>query len=439
MSNNIYLEIGAILLLILANGFFSLSEFSIIASRRSSLKRLVKIRKKGAVRAERIHSHPESFLATVQVGITFVGTIAGVFSGMTIVDAIIPAIKKIPIGGVAEIARTIAFVVVVVSISFLSIVIGELVPKYIALSRPERIATLVSGPMTLFIKVGSLLVRLLSGTAKGITWLLGLRRISERSSITEEEINMIIAEGREKGVFDKTEQELIHSVFDFSDTTARQAMTPRTEIIGVNIESSREKILQIVTEYGFSRYPVYRGTLDQIVGIIYTKDIIKIQQHSELFAIGDIIRKPLFVPDSMLLNVLLRLFQQKRVHAAVVLDEFGGTAGMITLEDLLEEIVGEIQDEHDTSESEFVPKTKNIAFAAGSLRVDELNDQFDTDLPEGGADTLGGLIFETLGRLPAKGEEITIGSVKLGILEIEGNRLRRLRVEKLQAKRKRKA
>ncbi len=430
MNNPLSFEIIAILLLILANGFFSLSEFSIIASRKSTLKRMVKAGSRSAKRAERLQSRPESFLATVQVGITFVGTIAGVFSGMTIVTAVKPAIASLPIPGAKAAAGSVSFALVVVAISFLSIVIGELVPKYIALSRPEKIASAVSRPMMVFIRGGYVLVRLLSGTAKLITRILGLRQISERSSITEEEIDMIIADGREKGVFTKTEQELIHSVFDFSDTTARRSMTPRTEIVGVDIESTHEAIIKLITQHGFSRYPVYSGTLDHIEGIIYTKDIIKVMQHGELSVIRDFIRKPLFIPDSMKLNVLLKVFQQKRVHAAIVLDEFGGTAGMITLEDLLEEIVGQIQDEHDSEQTEFVRKSKGVAFAAASLRIDELNDQFGTTLPEDGPDTIGGLVFETLGHLPAKGERIKFRSVVFTVLEVEGNRVRRLRVEK---------
>lgn len=432
--DNIYIEILAIFLLIAINGFFSLSEFSIIASRKSRLKRLIQEGSRSASRAVKIQSRPESFLATVQIGITFVGVLAGVFSGMTIVNHISPLVAGIPIDFISSSARTVSFFIIVVIISFASIVLGELVPKYIALSRPEKIALRVSGPISVFIKVSFFLIRILTGTAKGIIRLIGIKQTSDRFSVTEEEINILIAEGREKGVFDKTEQELIHSIFDFSDITARRAMTPRTDIIGVNIEDDTDKILKSVTSNGFSRYPVYEDTLDRIVGIIYTKDIIRILQHSDLILINDIIRKPLFVPDSMKLNTLLRTFQQKRVHMAIVLDEFGGTAGLITLEDLLEEIVGEIQDEFDTEQKEFVQKSEVLAFVAGSLRVDELNDQFGTRLSEDDPNTITGLIFERLGRPAAKGDKVIIKNVKFIVLEVEGNRLKRLRVEKLPVK-----
>ncbi len=395
--HNIYLEILAILVLIAANGFFALSEFSIIASRRSKLKRMAKHGHQSAARAEKIRSRPEAFLATVQVGITFVGTLAGVFSGMIIVDSITPFIARIPIDPIARSAQPVAFFLIVILISFFSVVLGELVPKYIALARPERIASALAGPISIFITACHFLVRLLSGTAKGIIRLVGLKPAADGSAITEDEINIMIAEGLEKGIFDVTEQQLIQSVFDFSDTTARQAMTPRTEIIGIDINDPTDKVLKKMTENGFSRYPVYQGDLDKIIGIIYTKDLLRVIQHSRLIIIKDIIRKPLFVPDSVKLKMLLGTFKQKKMHVAIVLDEFGGTAGLITLEDLLEEIVGEIQDEHDTEQSEFSIKNDRVAFAAGSLRIDELNERFGLNLPTDNPSTLAGLVFDRLG------------------------------------------
>ena len=344
MHNN-FIEILAIFLLILANGFFSLSEFSIIASRRAKLKRMSKDGYRGSAKAVKIHANPEKFLAAVQVGITFVGTFAGVFSGVTIVNLLVPVFKDIPVNIISKSARPLALFIVVFGISFLSVVLGELVPKYIALSNPEKIASKVSGPMTVFTTLGSVIVRLLSATSKRIARILGFTQISQRSSINEDDINFIIAEGRETGVFDETEQKLIHSVFDFTDVTARKAMTPRTDIIGIEIGDKQDKIVRMMSESGFSRYPVYRETLDHIEGILYTKDIITTLHQGEKININDVIKKALFVPDSMMLTSLLKTFQHKRVHAAIVLDEFGGTAGMITLEDLLEEIVGEIHGE----------------------------------------------------------------------------------------------
>lgn len=430
--DSLYLEILAILVLIIANGFFSLTEFAIIASSKGRLKRLAKEGRKSASRALKIHSNPESFLATVQVGITFVAMLTGVFSGATLVDHIKPLIESIPFKIISGYARPISYVLIAVIISFVSIVLGELVPKYIALSRPARIASATSAPMSILIKIGFVPVKILTGTAKGIISMLGVKP-GGRTSVNEDEINILIAEGREKGVFDETEEEMISSVFDFTDTNARQAMTPRTDIVGIELNEVTEKILKTVTTSGYSRYPVYEETMDKIAGVIYTKDIIRVLQHTDVIVINDIIRKPFFVPDSMKLNTLLSTFKEKRIHIAFVLDEFGGTAGLITLEDLLEEIVGEIQDEHDRGQKEFVEKSKSLAFVAGSLRPDELNDHFDTNLPEDGPDTIAGVIFEKLGYPAKKGDEVIIGNVKFLVLEVDGNRLQRLRVEKLPA------
>nr|MBN2277756.1 HlyC/CorC family transporter [candidate division Zixibacteria bacterium] len=428
---NTYIEILAIVILILANGFFSLSEFAIIASRKSRLKRYAQEGRRAAARAFKIHSRPESFLATVQVGITVVGTLAGVFSGMTIVNYLTPVIASIPNSLIAGSARTLSFLIIVGIISYATVVIGELVPKYLALTNPEKIALLVSGPITLFVRIAFLPVKVLTLSARGIMRLIGVRKTAGRASITEDEINILITEGREKGVFDETEEEMIQSVFDFTDTTARQAMTPRTEIIGIEHHDPPAEILKIINSHGFSRYPVYDESLDNIVGIIYTKDLIRILQNSELIIINDIIRKPFFVPDSMKLNTLLKTMQKKRVHAAIVLDEFGGTAGMITLEDILEEIVGDIYDEFDTEQREFVIKSEKMAFASGSFRVDELNDEFGTTFPEDGPETLSGLLFQKLGHPSIKGEELVLNGIRFRVLEVKGNRLKRLSIEKL--------
>ncbi len=424
-----FLEIIAIVILVAANGFFALSEFAIIASRRSKLKQLARRNYRHAALAAKMQSHPENFLATIQMGITFVGVLAGVFGGMTIVESLTPQLAGMGLG--PRYAQTVSFVLVVVGIGVLSVVMGELVPKHLALSSPERIAATVARPISLFSSLTYFAVKMLTGFTRLILRMLGFKHLPERSVIAEDEINLIIAEGREKGVFDATEQEIIHSVFDFSDTTARQAMTPRTDIVGLDINDATDAILKKMSEEGFSRYPVYDGDLDNIVGILYTKDTINILRGTRHLAFHEIIRKPFFIPDSMKLNHLLKTFQQKKVHVAIVLDEFGGTAGLITLEDLLEEIVGEIQDEYDTDKREFVKESDTVAFASASYGVDDLNHTFKTTLPEDGPDTIGGMVFTNMGRIASKGEEVVIDNLRITILEVDGNRMKRFRLEKL--------
>ncbi len=424
------IELLAIFALILANGFFAASEFALIASRRSRILNLVRKGDKRASRTRQLLKKPDRFLAAIQIGITFVATLAGVFSGATIVKTITPQIRQIPIPAISNTAHGVAIVIVVVFISVLSVVIGELIPKYIALGNPEKIALRVTRPISFFSKATFVIVSVLTGTAKLILRLFGYSRLPERSHITEDEINILISEGTEKGVFDKTEQKLIRSVFHFTDTTVKQAMTPRVDIIGIPADWPQQKILETMTKNGYSRYPVYRDSIDQIQGIVYTKDLISLMVLGDVIILKDIIRKPLFVPDSMPLTTLLRRFQKRKKHIAVVLDEFGGTAGLITLEDILEEIVGEIQDEHDQDQPEFVAHSDKVAFAAAAFRVDELNESFGVGLPLDVSDTLGGLIVEELGRIPDVTEQVDIRGLKFTVLEMEGSRIKRLRVEK---------
>jgi putative hemolysin len=430
MDAPLWLQLLALFLLIVANGFFALSEFSIIASRRGRLRQKSVQRKRGAAAAERLHANPEKFLATIQVGITLVGTVAGVFGGATLVERLRSYLESSPYPFLVGSAHGVAVVVVAIGITVTTVVLGELVPKYVALSHPERFARYVSLPTTVFIKLTSVFSSILSATAAMIVRLLGVKKESGRPLIGEEEINQMIFEGKERGIIDATEEQLIRSVFEFADTSVRRAMTPRTAVVGIDINASPEKIVFLIIEEGYSRYPVYEGDLDNIVGILYTKDIIVQEMNPELIILKDMIRKPAFVPDSMPLSALLREFQRRKYHMAIVLDEFGGTAGIITLEDILEELVGEIQDEYDTEQMPLVKHSETVAYADGSVRPGDVNRLMESHLPEDTADTLAGLVIHHLGRLPERYEQIDIADMRIVILEHEANRLTRLKLEK---------
>jgi len=425
-----YIELLAIIILIAANGFFAASEFALIAARRSRIIQWVKQGHPGAMRTKELLQKPDRFLAAIQIGITVISTLAGVFGGATLVKSLIPIIERVPIPFISNAANPIAIAVVVLFISGLSLLLGELVPKYIALADPERLAIRVSRPISILSRSTSFLVSFLAWATRKILKLFGFSKVPEESHVTEEEINILIAEGLEKGAFDPTEQRLIKSVFDFSDTTVRQVMTPRVDIVGVEVNWPQEKLLETMARHGYSRYPVYETSLDQIVGIIYTKDLILMTAAGEKISQRTSMRSPLFVPDSMPLRMLLSKFQRHQVHMAIVLDEFGGTAGLITLEDILEEIVGEIHDEHDEAQPEYTRHSERVAFAAGSIRPDDLNQALSINLPTETSDTLAGLIIETLGRVPDQGEEVVIRDVHLKVLRLDGNRIRRVRIEK---------
>ncbi|MEA2031229.1 MAG: hemolysin family protein [candidate division Zixibacteria bacterium] len=431
MDSGLYLYILAILALIIANGFFSLSEFSIIASRQSKLKQQKSDGKLGADRAEKLQSNPDRFLATIQIGITLVATISGVFGGATLVEPLRQILAVIPLEYVADIAQPLALGIISILITIATVVIGELVPKYLALSNPERFACMVSSPITIFTRLTVFLSSTLSGAANLILMLFGVKYGKSSGIVTEDEINLMILEGKKKGVFDDTEEKLIKSVFDFADSTVRRAMTPRPDVIAINKTATPDEIIKAIVTYGHSKYPVYENNIDNVIGVLYTRDIIHHKMNPRLIILTDIIRKPTFVPDSMLLSRLLREFQHKKREFALVLDEFGGTAGIVTLEDILEELVGEIQDEDDDSDNPLVKHSDTIAYADGTVWPGAINELMDSKLPEEESDTLAGLIIDHLGRLPKRKDVITIADMNITILERDNIRLTRLKLEKI--------
>jgi putative hemolysin len=434
MDSELILELAAILALVIANGLFVLIEFSIISSRVSRLAQKKTERKWGAERARKLRADPDRFLASIQVGITLVTALLGVFSGATIVDKVELLLMQAPWHWVVDSAKSLALGIVVVGITILSVVLGELVPKYIALSNPERYARYVAGPAQFFITFTAPFSKLLSWLSRSIVRLLGFRHSDSHHHITEEEINQMLLDGRHRGVFDDTEQEFVRSVFDFADSTVRRAMTPRPDVIAIERSTHASDILQLILQEGYSRYPVYDDTIDKVIGVLHSKDLMARTVELDKVTVAGLMRAPMFVPDSMPLPRLMREFQRGRNHMAIVLDEFGGTAGIITLEDILEELVGEIQDEYDTEAAPIVKHSGTLLYADGDVWPGDANELIDSHLPEEGHDTLAGLIMATLGRLPRKHEVVEIADARLTVLAKSGNRILRLMVEKIVEK-----
>lgn len=431
MGSHLVLEIVAIVLLVLANGFFVLSEFAIIASRKSRLRQKVEQGLFGSRKAVHLHDNPESFLATVQIGIALVGALVGVISGATFVEQLEQALSASSIGIVARGAGPIAVAIVVVSITVLSVVLGELVPKFIALSYPEKYARLVAAPVLVFYRATFVFAYALSSVARAITRAFGIHRDPARDLVSSEEIEHIIVEGREKGMFDINEEQFVKKLFEFTDATVRRAMKPRTDVIGLDINGPPCDILHVISENGYSRYPVFERTLDHVVGVLYTKDLIAAGTNLKEINLKNLVREPLFVPDSMPLPRLLKKFRRGKNHLAVVLDEYGGTAGIITLEDILEELVGEIQDEYDTEAAPVVKLSDTTVHADGSVWPGEINELLRSSLPEDEVKTLAGLFIDAVGRVPERNESIVIADAKMTVLTKDKNRIVRLKVEKV--------
>ena len=425
------IELVAILLFILANGFFALSEFSVIASRRSKLRQDAKEGKTGAATAEKLNHTPKRFLATIQVGVTLFTTLAGVFSGATLVEQLDQLIQQCSWNSIAGVSRPLSVGLVTLAITIAAVILGELVPKYLALSFPERYARRVARPIMLIIKLSSFFSNFLSNTASLLVRLMGVKSDPNRTAVSEEEINLMIIDGREKGIFNETEEKLIRSVFGFADSTVRRAMIPRTDVIGIEQNTKPNEIIRMVMKYGRSRYPIFAGTIDHVVGVLYVKDLVLHKLDPKLINLRDLIRKPAFVPDSMPLSKLLSDFQRKKSRLAIVLDEFGGTAGIITLQDVLEELVGEIQDEDETGSPELVKHSETVAYADGSVWPGAINELMNSNLPEDKVETLAGLVIDSLGRLPKRDETIQVADMKITVLEQINNRVTRLKLTKI--------
>ena len=428
--NGLTTEVLIILGLILANGFFALSELSLVSARRSRLEELSGAGSKSARRALKLVDHPDRFLAAVQIGITFVGTFAAVYGGATIVKYLEPKLAALPIGFIGGNAEWVAVAIVVFAIAFVSIVLGELAPKYLALAHAEKIAGFVSRPMTILSKALKYFIPIFVFSAKTLLRPFGLREVKRGGVVSEMAVRLLMSEGRKSGVFDASNEELVRSALDFADTTAREAMTPRADIVAFSESVSFDTMMDTIAEEGYSRYPVYSESIDRIVGTVFLKDIVQRMRKSAVVSLHDVLRKPMFVPDSMELAELLKKMQSKHEHLAICLDEFGGTAGLITLEDILEEIVGEIQDETDEEVAEFSANSESVAFISGTLRPDQLNERFGSDLPENSSRTVAGMIVSALGRIPEKQESVRLNGLLVTVLERQGSRIVRMRVEK---------
>jgi len=311
--------------------------------------------------------------------------------------------------------------------------ICENIPQSIAHKAPFNLALAAAGPINFIIIILTVPTAFLKFISTLIVKIIYRKQPESTDGATEEKIIDMIDAGTRTGEFDTTEQELIKSVFEFGDTTASQVMTPRTDVSAIDTKADMETSLRLIREEGFSRYPVYENDLDHIIGIIYTRDIINILYDQKLFILHDLIRPAYFIPDSKNISDLLKDFQTRQNHLAVVLDEFGGTAGIISIEDILEEIVGEIQDEYDIEEDEFKLIDNDIAEVLPTMDVDDFNDQFESELPEDQADTIGGLIFTTLGELPNRRQKIIINSVEFTIISLDGNRINKVLAKKINS------
>lgn len=429
MDGDLWRQIIIIFVLIGINAFFAASEMAIVSVRQSRLKPLIDEGKKSAILVNNFIEEPSKLLATIQIGITFAGFLASAIGAQGITNRLISFLQvhNVPYAGL------IATLVVTGLLAFVTLVVGELVPKRLALEKSDKIALFVAGTINLLSKIASPVVKLLTVTTNIIVKLFGGSAKAGGENITEEEIRLMINVGEEKGIFQETETEMINSIFEFDDTVAKEVMTPRTDIIAINTETKLEEILDIIVEENFSRIPVYEDSIDKVIGILYVKDLFGMVKKDFQWdlSLKDIIRPAYFVPEYKKIDELFKEMQKSKTHIAIVIDEYGGTAGLITIEDLLEEIVGNIFDEYDEDVTDYEKIDENTYIVSGMLDIDEINDIMDTRIPEEEFDTISGMVLSLSGKMPEVGDEVQFENIRFRIEEVDDKRISKIKIRKL--------
>jgi magnesium and cobalt exporter, CNNM family len=428
-----WLEAILILSLILANGFFAASEIAVIAIRKSRIDAMLDRGVKCATVIARLKNDPDRFLATVQIGVTVVGTFASAIGGAAAIAYLQPRFAASTLPLVERWSQALALLIVVLPISYLSLVLGELVPKSLALKYSEQIACFVARPIDLLSRATAVFVKALTASSNAVLRLFGVHEAEGASFISAEEVKSLIREGAAKGIFNETEKELIHSVFEFADTPVKAVMIPRTEIHAIEVHASFEDVARSFVESGFSRIAVYEGELDKIIGILYNKDVFKALVEKTEFRIRDHLHPAFFVPSTLPISELLKQLQRRRLAMALVVNEFGEVEGLVTLEDLVEEIVGEIRDEYDREERGPVERFPDGSMVIqGSALLKDLKTDFSLPFEESpDYHTLAGFMLAKLKRIPRAGEWVEDNGYKLTIVDMEGRRIVKIKVERI--------
>ncbi len=430
---SIFFDILLVGILIFLNGLFVAVEFAIIKVRKSELETDTdarnSIRRKNLII---VKNNIDRYVSAAQLGITFLNIMLGWIGEGSFGRLFVPLFRLL--GFEHEISDTAASMLGVLLITFITVAFSEQAPKMIALQYPLQTSLWLSFPLKVFYTVFKPMILFLNFSANSFIRLIGLKPVT-KDDIThsEEEIRYLISEGQKSGVIDSTEQQLIEKIFDFNDKLARDIMVPRNNIIALDIDDNRDKIVQKVIDEGYSRIPVYKDSIDNIIGIIYSKDLISATEHRELIVLTDILRPAYFVPEIKQIGEILKEFQKKRIHLGIVVNEHGNVEGLITLEDIIEEIVGEIEDEYDI-ETRNVQKDKLGLFLVDPLiTVEEFNTKFNTDIPLDNDDyhTLSGFLQKVTGHIPEIYERIDYKEFVFTVMKKSGNRLLQVKVQRL--------
>jgi putative hemolysin len=421
-------QIIIVLLLIGFNGLLAMSELAVVSSRAIRLQQRAESGDEGARTALALAREPNRFLSTVQIGITLIGILAGTFGGASISAKI--SEYMIDAGLSEGLSDTLSIIIVVAAITYLSLIFGELVPKRVAMHNPERIAALVARPMRILSRVAAPFVAILSVSTAFVLRIIGLGGESS-TGITEEEIRLMIGMSAESGSVEEAEAELLDRVFHFGDRRVHEVMVPRTEVVWLDSNNLIGDFFAVYAERPHSRFPVYKETPDDVAGILSIKEVLRrvaLKQVDESSPVTDLMSSAMFVPETKLIGELFREMQDQGMQMAIAVDEFGGTAGIVTLEQLIEEMVGRVHDEMGPDEEEIQEIDERTAEVDGGLSVEEAREELDLEIPEGPYDTIAGFVLSELGHIPHEGESLTLPNAQITVIEMKGPKVERLRV-----------
>ena len=414
-------QILGILILTLFNGFFAATETSVISVSRARIQQLADEGVRNARIVKGFHQNIERFLTTIQIAITTVGFLASAIGAVSFSDDLGRIIGN----------DLIALILITMTIAFVSIVLGEIVPKTMAITHAERFALVSARVILVTQSAFHPLVWLISHASNLITHRFGREALTAVPTVTEEEIKLMVDTGGKEGVIEEGEREMIHGVFELGELTVGDIMSPRVDIVTLEGDSTLSDAIRTSSEHGYSRIPVYEETIDNIKGVVYVKDMLPYVEADKLDTlVRDVMREPYFIPESKKLSDFLQEMQQRHVHAAICVDEFGGVAGLVTIEDVLEEIVGEIQDEHDAEEPRVEMVNDLEAVVDPAVSMHDLNEILGISLENEEVDTLGGVIYAHLGRMADEGDELKFDGVTVSVLTVEGTRIKKVLVRK---------
>ena len=430
---SIILKLLLLFVLVIINAFFAMSEIAIISLNDNVVDKQAEDGNKKAKKVKKLTENPSNFLSTIQIGVTLAGFLTSASASSSFAAGLTEKLVALGTPISAKVINGISVVLITVIMSYFSLVFGELAPKRMAMQKPEKIAYSVVGILLVVKTITAPFVKVLSASTNLIVKLCGFDPNANEESVTEEEIRMMVDVGQEKGVIEDIQKEMIDNIFDFDDIDVSDIMTHRTDMFAVEDTDSLEQVVSISIEHGYSRIPVFHEDPDNIIGIVYIKDLLKYISSSLPKDKGpkDVMREAYYVPFSKSCGALFNEMCEKHMQMAVVVDEYGGTAGIVTMEDLLEAIVGNIQDEYDNEDEEIVEVSENVFTIDGTAYIEEVNELVGDIIPEGDYDTLGGFLISRLGYLPKDGDmtEVEFENLKFTILNVEDRRIGKIRVE----------